>query len=278
MSLQTAVDAFAVERAEAEWVEARKAMAAMARNSASSSPRRTSSDAEDVEPCSMLSSFEPALHEFAPPELSREARATAVRNALRGGASSGGGGGEGEGGGTATPAAALAVAAAVADEGARLSAAALLKALCRGVGGQLAASVVVAALRLEGEVLEADGDSDGEEEEEAEGREEKEESAAAVETFERDLEGSGRGSGRRLLARVLPGSGRNLAARGEAENVAATPAAAACSSSKREEKKEEEKKRQPRPQPPPPSPRAFSVLRRGWCDLDGARRCYYFES
>ncbi len=291
VSLQTAVDAFAVERAEEEWVEARRAMSAKA--AAEAAARRSPHDSSDAaaEPAGpTLMAFEPALHEFAPPELSREARATAVRNALRG--ASGGGGGEGSGccGGGDT-AAALAVAAAVAEEGARLSAAALLKALCRAVGGQLAASVVVAALRLEGEVSEADGDSGCEEEEEEvekkeeeeeEEEEKKERSAAAVESFERDLEGSGRGGrGGRLLARVLTGSSaQNVAVRGEAENAAASaaaaaPAAAAASASS---SSKGEKKSQPRPQPPPPLRRSFSVLRRGWCEVDGARRCYYFES
>ena len=252
VSLQTAVDAFAVERAEEEWVEARREMAAKA--AAEAAARRlphASSDAAAEPAGPTLMAFEPALHEFAPPELSREARATAVRNALRG--ASGGGGGEGSGccGGGDT-AAALAVAAAVAEEGARLSAAALLKALCRAVGGQLAASVVVAALRLEGQVSEADGDSDCEEEEEEMKKEEEEEeeekkdrSAAAVESFERDLEGSGRGGRGGKAARC--GSSRAAARRTllrEARRNAAASAADAA------------------PPPPPPAPARLQRRRR----------------
>ena len=285
VTLQTAVDAFAVERAEEEWVSVRSimaagAVAALARrspNSSASSPRTSI----DVDPAPTF--YEPALHEFAPPELSREARAIAVKNALRGVRV---GGSERENGGDGSDASApLAVAAAVAEEGARLSAAALLKAVCRAVGGPMAASVVLAALRLEGEVREGDGD---ESESEGDGDDKTNQgsaaaaaaavvsdSTAAVESFEKDLKGSGRGGGRRLLARVLAGGGgsggRGLAVAGCGESGENRTAG-----SSRE--KEEETQSCPRSPPPPPLPRSFSVLRRGWCEVHGARRCYYFES
>ena len=116
---------------------------------------------------------------------------------------------------------------------------------------------------------------------EGDGGETKGSSDAAARSLKRDLGSSGGGSGRRFLSRVLTGSRRDLASKGEAATAAAaanaTAAASAAAASSTTEKKKK-KKRQPRPQPPPPLPRSFSVLRKGWCEVDGARRCYYFES